>query len=443
MFFIIFSSLCCSLAVSEEVSCEPSALGMRDGTIMRDQITASSYHTAQMGYMYLPWRARPSSQGHWRPDNDTLDSWIQVDFSETVIITEIETQGSDNENFQGWISKLQVQSGNSVGTLAYISDPSGSNKIFVANTNYTQFVTVSFPEPISARYLRIVPTECETRCGLEFEVVGCRLVNECEEDTDTCDANADCRDQDNGYECTCKPGFMGNGLKCEDDSSMPSGTETQSKSTPTTFSPNTQKFAGRQMNNNNLTPGITIGAVIGGIFLMVMAVLIIVCLVKRRKKQATSSTNPRLDLDGPYDISVQGTNVALTHPVPNKNITDSKQSFVPNSHDTDDVYHNIQDKEYLYADVDENKYSQENSSSATQEGWMDNTIYATSDDNGEVNQEPAILASVVKCKKNAGKDNNGESGWMDNSIYATSDDDSRPLHNEATEGWADNTIYGD
>ena len=68
---------------------------------------------------------------------------------------------------------------------------------------------IEFPEPISTQFLRILPSECENKCGLRFEVLGCRLVNECALDQDICNANAECYDQDNGYECTCKSGFEG------------------------------------------------------------------------------------------------------------------------------------------------------------------------------------------------------------------------------------------
>ncbi|XP_072042971.1 retinoschisin-like [Amphiura filiformis] len=217
MLVIILFSVCCSLAVSVEESCQPRALGMEDGTIQDDQLTASSRHIS--GYRdYNPWEARlKNGDGYWRPHEDTLDmlqdSWIQVDLLETVIITGLELQGSGRRD--RWITELQVQTKNTETTWTSIMDSTG-NRIFEANTEDHGIVAIVFPQPISARYLRIIPTECENMCGLRFEVMGCLLVDECVEGTDTCDINAECHDQDDGYECACKPGFMGNGLQCED-----------------------------------------------------------------------------------------------------------------------------------------------------------------------------------------------------------------------------------
>ncbi|XP_072043964.1 uncharacterized protein [Amphiura filiformis] len=268
MCLIVLFSVCCSLVASKEVPCEPGALGMEDGTITDDQITASSYQIACDLKLY-PWKARPSIRKYWRPHEDTLDMlqvpWIQVDFLETVIITGIQTQGSDSSSHKRWISKLHVQTGNSVDTLTYIMDLKGNPQIFSANTNYNLFVMITFPEPISTRYLRIVPTECEHKCGLNFEVVGCRLINECEMDTDTCDINAECHDQDNGYQCRsiCKPTAV-NGFQCQ----------------------------GEQWRKNAVTPGNKAGAVIGAIILIIITALITVYLVKRKSQNKHDNTAP-------------------------------------------------------------------------------------------------------------------------------------------------------
>ena len=74
---------------------------------------------------------------------------------------------------------------------------------------------IDLPESISGRFLRIIPTECEVRCGLNFRILGCRLIDECEQYQDACDTNANCSDEDDGYRCICQPGFIGNGSECK------------------------------------------------------------------------------------------------------------------------------------------------------------------------------------------------------------------------------------
>ncbi|XP_072043973.1 uncharacterized protein [Amphiura filiformis] len=254
---------------------------MEDGTIADDQITASSNHSVANSdtLNFEPWRARPSGSLYWRPHENTLDmlqdQWIQVDFLEPVIITGIQTQGNDQSDItiRRWISKLQVQTGNSVDTLTYITNLNSTHQIFSANTNYNQFVMVEFPEPISARYLRIVPTECENKCGLRFEVFGCRLVNECAFDQDICDTNAECHDKDNGYQCTCNSGFIGDGFQCAVENSTTSGTGTPSTSTSTPLSHSNREY---------------IGITVGGICLILLTALIIMCLVKRKSQRKTT-----------------------------------------------------------------------------------------------------------------------------------------------------------
>ncbi|XP_072043968.1 uncharacterized protein [Amphiura filiformis] len=334
MLFVILFSVCCSLVASEKVLCEPGALGMQDGAITDNQITASSYHheANSQTLTFEPWRARPSNTRYWRPHADTLDmlqdQWIQVDFLKTVIITGIQTQGSDSVSNKRWISNLKVQTGDSVDNLTNITDLSGNLQVFEANTDDNSIVTITFPQPITARYLRIIPTDCENNCGLRFEVTGCLLVDECVEDIDTCDVNAECHDQDDGYQCTCKPGFIGNGLLCEDIDEctqfpcmndgtcedgfgsyicrcasgytgdmcqtalnrVPSGTTTTAKSTSTSLSTNNQENADQQLRKDNA--GIIAGAVIGGIFLIILTTLIIVCLIKRKSKKNKETTAP-------------------------------------------------------------------------------------------------------------------------------------------------------
>ena len=42
-------------------------------------------------------------------------------------------------------------------------------------------------------------------------------VNECTTGVNNCDANADCNNTEGSFECTCKPGYSGNGVHCTGD----------------------------------------------------------------------------------------------------------------------------------------------------------------------------------------------------------------------------------
>ena len=42
-------------------------------------------------------------------------------------------------------------------------------------------------------------------------------VNECITGEHSCDANADCNNTEGSFECTCKPGYSGNGVNCTGD----------------------------------------------------------------------------------------------------------------------------------------------------------------------------------------------------------------------------------
>ena len=42
-------------------------------------------------------------------------------------------------------------------------------------------------------------------------------VNECITGVNNCDANADCNNTEGSFECTCKPGYSGNGVYCIGD----------------------------------------------------------------------------------------------------------------------------------------------------------------------------------------------------------------------------------
>ncbi|XP_072043446.1 lactadherin-like [Amphiura filiformis] len=144
---------------------------MENGFIRNEQIKGSDFT-----YGHFPQEGRLNSYKYWKTEYPSpADPWIQVDLKDNVTITRIRTQGSVSGWYiehDHWVSKLQIQYGNTEDSLAYIMDGSAP-KTFNANSDRDTVVSITFPQPISARFLRIIPTEWHTWVALRFEVIGC------------------------------------------------------------------------------------------------------------------------------------------------------------------------------------------------------------------------------------------------------------------------------
>ena len=92
----------------------PGPLGMADGSIKNDQITASSRFLG-----YDPWEGRLYNDNNWSASTPSPSNpWIQVDLLSINILTKIRTQG--NPNLNHWVTELQILTGESLGLLSYI-----------------------------------------------------------------------------------------------------------------------------------------------------------------------------------------------------------------------------------------------------------------------------------------------------------------------------------
>ena len=120
-------------------------LGIEDGSIANNQITASS----QWNSDYPGWKGRLNSANEfWSKGNNDDTPWIQVAFTSEVIITAIQTQGADDEGSDGkvWVKELHIQTGNSVDSLSYIMD-GPSPKV-----SYTDIILQSYYQFNGRRY---------------------------------------------------------------------------------------------------------------------------------------------------------------------------------------------------------------------------------------------------------------------------------------------------
>ena len=58
--------------------------------------------------------------------------------------------------------------------------------------------------------------ECTCKPGFSGDGFTCTDNDECSNGENNCDANATCNNTDGGFECACNAGFNGNGVSCTD-----------------------------------------------------------------------------------------------------------------------------------------------------------------------------------------------------------------------------------
>ncbi|XP_072024689.1 uncharacterized protein [Amphiura filiformis] len=139
-----------------------------------EQITASSIYDDGEHYLPPEEGRLNNVENNWATKQADHQSyhWIQVDFQDATTITGIQTQGDGFEDNE-WVTELQIQSGDSEDSLTYIME-GNDPKTFAANTDRNTVVTITFSVQITARYLRIVPTDWHGWVSMRFEVIGCR-----------------------------------------------------------------------------------------------------------------------------------------------------------------------------------------------------------------------------------------------------------------------------
>ncbi|KAK3756014.1 hypothetical protein QZH41_010021 [Actinostola sp. cb2023] len=138
------------------VGCGP--LGMEDGFISDDSITASSYHD----YTLVPWHGRLNTHlvgngGGWASINKATGEYLQIDLRSTYNISKVATQGRSGKisSVHQWMTEYSLQYSDE-GEKWTDYGVSGSTQVFPGNSDKDTIVSHVLPVPIIARYLRFV-----------------------------------------------------------------------------------------------------------------------------------------------------------------------------------------------------------------------------------------------------------------------------------------------
>ncbi|KAF4077177.1 hypothetical protein AMELA_G00205040 [Ameiurus melas] len=170
LFTYVDNDPCPSISKYLEVvySCEQNVcvrgLGVEDGNITDSMLSASSSMAGKE-----PAKARLNGNSCWMPSS-TGTSWIQVSLPRLKKITGVVIQGCpDNDH---WVTMFKVQTSlDGFSWTDYAVD--GKVEEFFGTVDRSSPVTQLLGNPVSVKYIRIIPSEWHNQAGLRFEILGC------------------------------------------------------------------------------------------------------------------------------------------------------------------------------------------------------------------------------------------------------------------------------
>eukprot|EP00057_Strongylocentrotus_purpuratus_P020571 XP_011675045.1 PREDICTED: uncharacterized protein LOC756501 isoform X1 [Strongylocentrotus purpuratus] len=151
-----------------------SPLGLESGAIPDSSLTAFSEYNANHG----PRRARLNMAkvgaltGGWSAKTNDLNQWIQVDLLATYSIVRVATQG--REDYSQWVTSFKIACSMDSVTFDTVKDPNNTDNdnIFPGNSDRNTVVYNRFPEPMTCRYVRLLPYTWHQHISLRMELVG-------------------------------------------------------------------------------------------------------------------------------------------------------------------------------------------------------------------------------------------------------------------------------
>ncbi|XP_013370570.1 PREDICTED: discoidin, CUB and LCCL domain-containing protein 2 isoform X2 [Chinchilla lanigera] len=154
-------------------------LGMESGVIADPQITASSV---------LEWTDQTGQKNSWKPEKARLrkpgppwaafatdkDQWLQIDLNKEKKVTGIVTTGSTMVEHNYFVSAYTIQySADGQRWAVYSESGAEQCKVFQGNKDYDQDVRNNFLPPITARFIRVHPTQWQQKIAMKVELLGC------------------------------------------------------------------------------------------------------------------------------------------------------------------------------------------------------------------------------------------------------------------------------
>ncbi|XP_072044916.1 lactadherin-like [Amphiura filiformis] len=153
-----------------------STLGLEWDLITDDQLTASSKRNNQI----VAEKARLNHPTFWRHLDGDGQRWVRVDLLNPYRVSGFVIQGYSGY----WVKTCFIKYEDSIGTMQYVLDDTGSNKIFAANSDGHTPALVYFDQPIETRIIEIVGNTCTINtlhnakpvtCVIRLELLGCNV----------------------------------------------------------------------------------------------------------------------------------------------------------------------------------------------------------------------------------------------------------------------------
>ncbi|XP_078358122.1 uncharacterized protein LOC144642894 isoform X1 [Oculina patagonica] len=136
-------------------------------------MTASSQYSKNHGpeNARLNFVAARGRKGAWSAETNDYDPYLQVDFWRNVNITKFQTQG--RQDYDQWVKKYKLSYSVDGSSAFKTYQENGVDKVFVGNTNRNGVVTHVLLQPITARKVKIKPTEWHDHISMRAEFFGC------------------------------------------------------------------------------------------------------------------------------------------------------------------------------------------------------------------------------------------------------------------------------